>query len=937
MSESSNYEESPGSWGNGSDEESDHVVPPTPPQHEQTTLLSSFDHSEPSQIFSTDDEDDLQQQESNDDEQTQFSNGHIEKEDQVARDEQSEYELEEEFQAADSDDSVNENVQNNADYNTDEFEDNIENDLDEEQDQILYNQQDEEQDDEQDDEQEIEQDSDNDPDDELENEEEEQLDEAENIESMEEPDEERSEETSNEQPEESSSVGTNNPESEEVTVISSDNEEVRSEPQYEDSGSEYVDEEKSYKQSIRPHFEQSDGDRDDSIDDNEERAFYHASTPASRYAFKRPGKEAQRLINYLNTTHADDLSTHLYSTHLLHRINPQLPKSTWASWPTRHAVFTPTLNTPTIPRPIDLERQDVDRKLDAQLRGNNDSSNNVKHNGSGGDNDEGFVRQLPKFDSCIAAVTGNLTASDQSIRYPVSEYKSSIVYGSTLGHGGGTKYTSTTGRPQEMPYNSVSQGIPPFDYTRYQQTADEISDEDRDAFEHARKLVMFEISATFERIVRQRIEEENKQQAQLDEELEVPPQKRRRLVINPDIDFKIPQQALARMIDTVDRVLMNAVAVQRKRGDRKPEDWITVTQNDAAVGSVFARCKKLFMDDIDDPRDSGSDDEENVEEKDKQRSRERKITTKNENEKLLQVHEPKIISARLNFKTLNRINNFSLGIPPNSFLRPEITSFEPDQHAVNGFGYSDFNLMQTSINPIYTCGLQSTTKLKPNKTLQDYQPDDMAFYNTIDNVAEWRATPHARRLRLAYENIGRYAQPLDGYNGGGSGTFGTGRSYDQNWILEEYTPDLMSRPVFDAHIHFTQLEADRQHGRSAVLGHAQALRRLRRSGGGGRRFLKRAGLSTLYCKWKRKCLKWRRRQLRELRKERAAEAEPDQAEADDLDEDVKFDLDDNESSDGEIPRLVQALNSEVFQKMAVSARTPIMAPRKYVKRQLGLW
>lgn len=934
MSDSSIYDESPGLWGNGSDEESAQVVPPTPPQHEQTRLLSSFDHSGPSQIFSTDDEDDAQQHESNDDEQKQYNNEQIEKENQEIQDEQSEYELEEDLQETDSDDIVNNNGQNKADYNIDEFENNLEDDLDEEQDEILYNQQDEEQDDER----EIEQDSDNDLDDESENEEEEQSDEAENIKSMEEPDEERPEETSKEQPEESASVGTNNSESEEVTVISSDNEEARSEIQYEDSGSEYVDEENSYKQSIRPHFAQSDDDRDDSIDDNEEKAFHYASTPASRYAFKRPSKEAQRLINYLNTTHADDLSTHLYSTHLLHRINPQLPKSTWTAWPSRHAVFTPTLNTPTVPRPIDLERLDVDRKLDAQLRGNNNSSNNVKHNGAGGDNDEGFVRQLPKFDSCIAAVTGNLTASDQSVRYPVSEYKSSIVYGSTLGHGGGTKYTSTTGRPQEMPYNSVSQGIPPFDFTRYRQTAEEISDERCNAFEHARKLVMFEISAAFERIVRQRIQEENKQQAQLDEELEVPPQKRRRLVINPDIDFKIPQQALARTIDTVDRVLMNAVAIQRKRGDHKPEDWITVTQNDAAVGSVFARCKKLFMDDIDDPRDSDSDDEEKVEGKEKQHSHKRKIKTKIENEKLPQVQEPKIISARLNFKTLNRINNFSLGIPPNSFLRPEITSFEPDQHAVNGFAYSDLNLMQTSINPIYTCGLQSTTKLKPNKPLEDYQPDDMTFYNTIDNVAEWRATPHARRLRLAYENIGRYAQPLDGYNGGGSSTFGTGRSYDQNWILEEYTPDLMSRSVFDAHIHFTQLEADRQHGRSAVLRHAQALRRLRRSGGGGRRFLKRAGLSMLYRKWKHKCLKWRRRQLRELRKERAAAAtEPDQAEADDLDEDVKCDVDDNQSSDGEVPRLVQALNSEVFQKMAVSARTPIMAPRKYVRRQLGLW
>jgi hypothetical protein len=984
MSDGSIYEEPSDLWVGGSGDESDEVmVPPTPPRRETTRLPSSYSGPELSQIVSTDEDEepdyedmandllqtnefsDLDQQEDETDQQQQDS----EDDDELIKSKEEEIQpehSEDEAEKESLDNEAFEDFENDVvdfEDDADDVEKDAEEDLEEfDEDSVdLHFQKDssdEKHDTDQEDEQRFED----------ENQQEYESNEVESVESAQEEEEqlvdtaddeaagevepERLERADDNSRKESAfAEGIISEKEEEFTVISSDvnEEEAGIDHQYEDSGSEYVDEdEDNGEQNVEIQNESSEqsNNNGDEFDDEEHKAFHYSSTPASRYAFRRPAKEAQRIINYLDTTLADDLSTHLYSTHLLHRINPRRPHAIWASWPTRHAVHTPTIDMPTHPRPTDLARQDLERKLDAQLRGS--SSNSNKHNGAGGDDDEGFVRRLPKFDPSVASVSGNLTANDQWVRYPLAEYKSSTVLGNVLGHSGGTKYTSTTGRPEEMPYNTVSQGIPPFDYTRYRRVAEPMSDEDRLAFEHARKLVMFEASSTFERIVRQRIEEENKQQAQLDDELEVPPQKRRRLVVNPDFDFKMPQQALDRIMQTVDRILMNAVAIQHKVNHYKAEDWISVIQHDAAVGSVFARCKKLFMDDVDDPRDPDSEDD--GEEKEKQRSRKRKIKTEDgeeEKQKWYSMREQKVISARLNFKTLNRVNNLSLTVPPDSFVRPEITSFEPDMHAVNGFGYPKLNLMQTSINPIYTYGLPSMTKLKPHKTLWEYQPDDVTFYNPIDNAAEWRATPHARRLEFAYRNIERYAQPLDGYSGGGPG-----RMYDQNWILEEYIPEVTARPVFDMHVHYTQIAADRQRGRSAVLRHARALRRVRR--GNHRSFLKQAGLSALYRKWKRKSNKRRRRQLRALRKQwmrecSAAEAEgrtPPPPEFEDEngngnhDEgvDTKLIADINaESSDDEIPQLVQALNAEVFQKMAVSARTPVMAPRKYLKQRLGLW
>ncbi|KAF5100423.1 hypothetical protein D0Z00_001282 [Geotrichum galactomycetum] len=982
MSDGSIYKEPSDLWVGGSGNESDEIiVPPTPPRGEITRLPSSYSGPELSQIISTDedeepeDEDmandslqanelsDLDEQEDENDQQQQQQDSEdddelIESQEEEIQSEKSEDEVEKENLIHEAFDDSENDVSDLEDY-ADDVEKDVQEDFEEfdENSVDLHVQKDspnENHDPDQEDEQHLEDD----------NQQEYESNEIEVVESSQEEEllvdtadeaagdveTEHLEQTNDNSREESASAeGNLSEQEEEFAIISSDEneEEAGFEPQYEDSGSEYVDEDEDNGEQnveIQNESPKQPNNNVDEFDDEEHKAFHYASTPASRYAFKRPAKEAQRIINYLDTTHADDLSTHLYSTHLLHRINPEQPQAIWASWPTRHAVHTPTIDMPTHPRPADLARQDLERKLDAQLRGNSNSS---KHNGAGGDNDEGFVRRLPRFDPSVASVTGNLTANDQWVRYPLAEYKSSKVLGNVLGHSGGTKYTSTTGRPEEMPYNTVSQGIPPFDYTRYRRVAEPMSEEDRLAFEHARKLVMFEVSSTFERIVRQRIEEETKQQAQLDDELGVPPQKRRRLVVNSDLDFKMPQQALARVMETVDRLLMNTVAIQHKSNNYKAEDWIGVIQHDAAVGSVFARCKKLFMDDVDDPRDPDSEDDE--EEKEKQQHRKRKIKIedgKEEEQKWYPMKEQKVISARLNFKTLNRVNNLSLAVPPDSFVRPEITSFEPDMHAANGLNYRKFNLMQTSINPIYTYGLPSMTKLKPHKTLPEYQPDDMRFYNSIDNAAKWRATPHARRLEFAYRNLERYAQPLDGYSGGGPG-----RMYDQNWILDEYIPEVTSRPVYDMHVNYTQVAADRQRARTAVLRHARALRRVRQ--GSRRSFLKQAGVSGLYRKWKRKCDKRRRRQLRALRKQwkrecAAAEAEgrtPPPREFEDENDnhhdegvDTKLGADiTGESSDDEIPQLVQALNAEVFQKMAVSARTPVMAPRRYLSKQLGLW
>ena len=977
MSDGSVYEEPSDLWVGGSGDESDEVmVPPTPPRGETARLPSSYSDPELSQIISTDegeepDDDDI----ANDSQQaSDFSD--LDQQQDLEDDDESIESKEEEIQSEQSEDEVEEeNINNEAledsENDLNDFEDDADVEIEAEEDleevdedsvdlHLLKGSPDENHDTDQEDEQRSENEKNQEYElneigvVEFEQEEEEQLIDREDDEEAGEIEAESLEQANDNSREQSASAdGHISEKEEEITIISSDanEEDAGLEPQYEDSGSEYVDEdENNDEQNLElPNepFEPSEpsDNNEDGFDDEEHKAFHHASTPSSRYAFKRPGKEAQRVVDSLDIPHADDLSTHLYSTHLLHRINSRRPHAIWATWPTRYAVHTPTIDMPTHPRPIDLARQDLEHKLNAQLRG---SSNTSKHNGAGGDDDEGFVRRLPNFDPSVASVTGNLTANDQWVRYPLAEYKSSSVLGSVLGHSGGTKYTSTTGLPEEMPYNTVSQGIPPFDYVRYRRVAEPMSEEDRLAFEHARKLVMFEISSTFERIVRQRIEEENKQQAQLYDELGVPPQKRRRLVINPDLDFKMPQQALARVMETVDRILMNTITIQRPPNFYKAEDWISVVQHDAAVGSVFARCKRLFMDDVDDPREPESEDEEK--EKGKKRSRKRKIKTEDgeeEDQKRYPIKEQKVLSARLNFETLNRLNNLSLAVPPDSFSRPEITSFEPDMHAVNGLVYSNLNLMQASINPVYTYGLPSMTKLKPHKTLAEYQPDDMAFYNPVENAAEWRATPHARRLELAYRNIERYAQPLDGYSAGGPGPM-----YDQSWILEEYAPEVESRRPFDMHVHYTQIAADRRRMRSAVLRHARALRRVRR--GGRRSFLKQAGLSTLYRKWKRKSIKRRRRQLRALRKQwmrecAAAEAEgrtppPPEFEYENNDGnhddgvDTKLGADiQAESSDDEIPQLVQALNAEVFQQMAVSARTPVMAPRNYLRRRLGLW
>lgn len=461
---------------------------------------------------------------------------------------------------------------------------------------------------------------------------------------------------------------------------------------------------------IVPESAQANGDDDMVLSDyakskpKQPRSIVHGNDPSLQFRF---------MINPLEYEHRQNLVAHLYSAHLMHRENKKFPTAQWTQWPLR----------PDYEEDMDHDSDEQTAALDGEgrlswgkrveyetLKSSVSDSRSMLDGNSQFGNKRESDRRLPTFDSNSAAPadqpTPNITMMPLHLHYGTK------VMPNIQNHGGSTRYTSVK-NPSELPYEDLARGMPPFDYEHYRvgkSDSNPIASDMRNkvAFEHARKLLLVELSAAFEREVHNRIYEQNLKDKVAPPRVQIPlPETRRYIrehqgakirrsykVINegkpwrnevPIIDppIRMPPQALNNLMQTLDRVLTDFGRKGSKSTSRGPDanesmDWISMIHEDAHVGRTLERCKALFLDKIEDPRlddlgnssSSDSDGDGGSESEIASSS----IHSSVKEKPITYLHQPKTT------KMLGRLNMVSTHTPL-PYIRPAVRVHEPHLHA----------------------------------------------------------------------------------------------------------------------------------------------------------------------------------------------------------------------------------------------------------------
>lgn len=470
-----------------------------------------------------------------------------------------------------------------------------------------------------------------------------------------------------------------------------------------------------------------------------------------------------------------------------------------------------------------------------------------------------------------------------------------------IGHGGGTEFTSTSGNPHEWPFKVNAKGIPPFDYERYL-VKSRVSDEDKIAFEHMRMLLIFEINAIFERTVRKQVSEENK-----DASFAFTPENERK-VLRSDLDIRMPQQSLAKVLNVVDRILVGFIESDTHFNTltgRHIHDWTCVVQDDAMVGRTLDRCAHLYL-----------------------------SPTFNTSKRIYKPPTAKI-------DVLNRINRLFTTLPKDAPHVPEMRTLEPDPiiaHSKDYYRsdeYRNFDSTKEESNHLYYHILPDSTASKV--PLINYRPDfDIGLSEETDS-------PHSRNIQHQYLKGQKYSIPVES------------SKYDGNWMIEEYTMPFEYVQPRTLPMRSWQAAADHSRARTQVLSQVQNILRTRKS---HRKVLKRldkyshGSCETIYRRYKHK-LRKRLKKItqRELSKKGISQSEIDSRIAENL-----IELENNLESDSEVytgpnirPEYIagcespsdavetytKGLNVDVFKKLAYSGQYISKKPSQVYKDIYG--
>lgn len=455
---------------------------------------------------------------------------------------------------------------------------------------------------------------------------------------------------------------------------------------------------------------QGNGDDDEVLSDQ---ARTKPTTSSSVVHGNDPSLQVRFMINPLEHEHRQNLVTHLYSAHLMHRENKRFPAAQWTQWPLR----------PDHDEEMDHDSDEQTTALDGKGRLNwekrveyetlkssvSDSRSLLNGNSQFGNKRESDCK-LPTFDSKSAEPSDQPTPNITMM--PLHLHYGTKAMPFIQNHGGSTRYTSIK-NPRELPYEDLARGMPPFEYEHYRvetpATDPRVSDmKNKVAFEHARKLLLVELSAAFEREVHTRIYAQNLRDKDAPPRVQIPlPETRKGIkehqgakirrsfkalnegkpwrnevpIIDPPI--RMPPQALNNLMQTVDRVLTEFGRKGSKSTSRGPQanesmDWIGMIHGDAHVGRTLERCKALFLDKVEDPRlddlgntSSSDSDSDNGSDSEIASS---SIHSSIKEQPIKYLHQPKTT------KMLGRLNMVSTHTPL-PYLRPAIRVHEPHLHA----------------------------------------------------------------------------------------------------------------------------------------------------------------------------------------------------------------------------------------------------------------
>lgn len=439
---------------------------------------------------------------------------------------------------------------------------------------------------------------------------------------------------------------------------------------------------------------------------------------ASRVHGNNPRIKGSFVLRPLDTDFSTNLVSHLYSAHLLHREDRTFPTRRWTAWPLRPEYndvmhddeHEPTSGYPTTGHPVS-ER--IHRRKRVEYSTLNTSVNDARAviDGKpwfGGMTDEkdDLKQYLLSFDATSAAAPSQTNPDLTQLH--LHNYLHTRTLPLTQNHGGGTRYTSTID-PEEFPYEPLARGIPPFDMDKYRYWDPEENPHTRDprnlaGFEHARKLVMFELDAAFQREVHARIQAQNEEDKNghpepkyVDEypkitdkirnsfakEYEGKPYREKVPIVDPPI--RMPQQSLAALMERIDNAL---VAFGRKANQTRvmdPDsnyDWVRMLQNDVNVGNTLDRCLNLFVRPVEDPRpemSSDSSDESDADVDDEMRRE--KLRKKLEARKNL---PKKYLHAPLTARKMSRINLMATATPL-PYVRPAARVHIPCRKSLKSF------------------------------------------------------------------------------------------------------------------------------------------------------------------------------------------------------------------------------------------------------------